>query len=111
MAHRAGPPRRTRSMMRRVVCVVPDLFFAARIGETAKTLGVPIESVPFDHVLEACRAEPTAGVILDLHGEGDPIAIVRALKSDPATRSIEVIGFFSHVDTALRDSALEAGAD
>ena len=34
-----------------------------------------------------------------------------ALKADDRTRAVPVVGFYSHVETALRRSALEAGID
>jgi CheY-like chemotaxis protein len=96
---------------RRVVAVVPDLFFATRILSTAVTLGVAVESVPPERALEAIRGAPPDLVILDLHAPGDPLALARALRADPATAKLPVLGFHSHVDRALRQAALEAGVD
>ena len=50
-------------------------------------------------------------MILDLQAPGDPLALTRALKSDPATRGIPVVGFYPHVEGALREAALAAGVD
>ncbi len=97
--------------MRRVLALVPDLFFAARLAETARAAGVALESADPATAFERCRAAAPDLVIVDLHAAGDPLAAVRALKSDPATRGIPVIGFHSHVDVELRDRALAAGVD
>ena len=56
----------------------------------------------------ACGAP--ALVILDLTGPG-ALDDARALKHDPATRAVPIVGFYSHVDHALREAALAAGLD
>jgi CheY-like chemotaxis protein len=96
---------------RRVVAVVPNLFFATRMAETAAQLGVTLE-------LTAAAAAPATIlrlapdlVILDLGAPDDPLALARGLKADPATRGIPVVGFYPHVDHALRQAALAAGID
>ena len=96
---------------RRVVALVPDLFFATRISATAAQVGASVEWPAAGAAFEAIRGAPPALVILDLHAPGDPLALVRALKADPATRSLPVIGFYSHVERELRAAAIEAGVD
>jgi CheY-like chemotaxis protein len=93
----------------RVLAVVPDLFFAARIAATAEAVGAEVEIVEPARALERCRAWLPDRVILDLHAPGDPLDVARARAAEPATRAIPVIGFYAHVDTALRDAALAAG--
>lgn len=96
---------------RRVVAVVPDLFFATRIAVTAVRLGVTLETPATEEALAAIRGRPPALVILDLRAPGDPLALARALKADPETRSVPVVGFYPHVEGALRERALAAGVD
>jgi DNA-binding NarL/FixJ family response regulator len=98
-------------MSRRVVIVVPDLFFVARILTAGKSLGVAIDRSSADTLVADCRRGPPDLVIVDLHGDGDPLAAIRALRADPLTRGVRVVGFHSHVDTAIRDAALAAGVD
>lgn len=95
---------------RRVVVVVEDLFFATRIAATAARIGVAVEAVPAARALEACRAGADL-VIVDLHGPGDPLGLLRALEADPATREVPVLGFHAHVDRELAAAAAAAGAD
>ena len=102
----AAPPHR-----RRVLVVVPDLFFATRIAATAQALGVEIIASPAAEALEACRREPPDLVILDLHGSGDPAGLARALKADPASGGVRIAGFYSHVDQERRRAAEAAGVD
>ena len=98
-------------MSRTVLVVVPDLFFGTRIATTAQHLGVAIEQAELSRALEQCRARRPDLVILDLHAFGDPLALARSLKSDATTRDIPLVGFYSHVDQALREAALAAGVD
>ena len=96
---------------RRVVAVVPDLFFSSRIAGSAERLGVTLALPAPAEALATIRRDPPDLVILDLHAPGDPLALARALRADPATRTVPLVGFYSHVDQALRGAALAAGVD
>ena len=91
--------------------LVPDLFFAARIGAAAKSLDVTVEEADMAHAVEVCRARPPDLVIMDLHAAGDPLAVARALKAEAVTAAIPIAGFYSHVNDAVRRAALAAGVD
>ncbi|OGF15756.1 MAG: hypothetical protein A2W00_02010 [Candidatus Eisenbacteria bacterium RBG_16_71_46] len=91
--------------------VVPDLFFASRIEAVAQATGIALVALGPRGALEACRSRPPDLLILDLHAPGDPFGLVRALKQEPATRAIEIAGFYSHVDVATREAAQSAGVD
>jgi CheY-like chemotaxis protein len=100
------PPSR-----RAVLAVVPDLFFAAKISAVAKAAGTEVAFASPAEAQARCAAARPALVLLDLHaGPGLP-ALVRALKSDPATREVPLVGFHSHVDLDTRREALAAGVD
>lgn len=108
---------------RRIVSVVPDLFFAEKIAATAAAAGVAIEALEPGAAAERCRPvaasadgtvaarEAPAAVILDLGAGPEALAVARALKSEAATRDIPIVGFYSHVDHATREAALAAGVD
>jgi DNA-binding NarL/FixJ family response regulator len=98
-------------MARRVVAVVPDLFFAAKIEATARAAAVTLEQVAPSRLVESCRTAAPDLVILDLATGESSIALARALKADAATRDIPLVGFYSHVDGATRRAALAAGVD
>jgi len=91
-----------------VLAVVPDLFFATKIAATAKTAGVPLELLAPGRAAERAASADAALVVVDLHANG-AVALVRALKD--AAPGTPVVGFLSHVETALRAEALAAGAD
>ena len=100
-------------MKRRVIVVVADLFFAAKIRTTAEHVGV---EVVFPRSLEAlgeaCRQGAPALVIVDLHLQReDPFALARHLKAVDELRETPLVGFFSHVQVELQQRATEAGFD
>ena len=98
-------------MARRALIVVPDLFFATRITETARALGIEVSEARSDRALEVARLERPDLVILDLEAPGDPLALGRQLRADAARTATFVVGFCSHVNVALRRRALESGID
>jgi CheY-like chemotaxis protein len=96
---------------RRVIAVTSDLFFVARIDAVAKAAGAQLTHVSAGQALAAARSGRVDLVILDLHAPGDPLAVARALKANPETAGISIVGFYSHVDQALRKAAIAAGVD
>lgn len=97
--------------MRRVIAVVPDLFFAARIAATGKATGVEVSLLGMPQALERISSDPPDLVLLDLHADGDAPALVRALKGDPRTKGVTVVAFGSHVETERLKAVREAGAE
>ncbi len=93
---------------RRVLAVVPDLFFAVRIAATARSAGVELELVTPQRAAARLAEAPATLVLLDLHTQ-DAVTLVAALKS--AAPATPLVGFYSHVETTLRRDALAAGAD
>lgn len=97
-------------MAERIVAVVDDLIFVSKIQQTAKLLGVEVETVSPEK-LESLEA-PAAVIILDLnHRAGRALETLRALKANPSTQGIPVIGFLSHVEADLAAAARQAGCD
>jgi CheY-like chemotaxis protein len=94
-----------------IVALVDDLMFLSRIREAAAGVGAEIKTVRNAPALvAACRAAH-ALVLADLDsprlGAADAI---RTLRADPAGTSIQVIGFFSHVQAERAQEAVAAGA-
>ena len=96
---------------RRVVLWVPNLFFATRIMAAARALGVETEAPPRARFVESCRARRPDLVVIDLAAPDNPLELVRALKSDASLAAIPVVGFYPHVEGALRQAALAAEVD
>jgi DNA-binding NarL/FixJ family response regulator len=93
---------------RKVLAVVPDLFFATRIAATALAAGVTLEMASPQAALARAAQAKAQLVIIDLHAR-DAVAIVQGVKA--ADPQLPVVGFHSHVDRDLKAAALAAGAD
>jgi len=90
-----------------VVALVDDLFFQAKLTETARLAGVNVELVATGEALLAAAADHPRLVLVDLNARQAPFeAIERLCNSGNAPR---VIGFFSHVQTDLAERARSAG--
>ncbi len=97
----------------RVLAAIDDLFFGAKIVETARQLDVPLLLVgsPED-VMEKARAERPGLLIFDLNADRcRPLEAIRQVKADAHLRGVALLGFLSHVDIALKKAAAEAGCD
>jgi len=96
----------------KILAVVADLFFGAKIREAAKQAGATIEFVPGEDALwEKASARPSL-IILDLnHAAVDPVALIAKLKADPERQQASILGFVSHVQAGLIDRAQAAGCD
>ncbi len=110
----------------RILAVVQDMFFAAKITAAAKRAGVEVSYVRDER--ELLGAEPPPQMIIvdlnngnlnnanldnpNLNKQGlNPVELIGKLKADPATREVRVIGFLSHVQGDLKREAELAGCD
>ena len=94
--------------MAQVVALVDDLFFQAKLLETAKHLGVELRvcSAPEALIAEAAK-NATRLAIVDLNARSKPLeAIVRLQTTMPG---VPVIAFLSHVQVELAEAARAAG--
>ncbi len=95
-----------------IVTVVEDLFFLAKIQQTAQQVGVTTQAASPTSALQEIGELLPQAVILDLnHRSISALDLVRALKVDPGTRSIPIIGFVSHVQSDRVSAARAAGCD
>ncbi len=93
-----------------ILAVVDDIFFLAKIQQTARQLGITVEAVPPDSLAASLRDNGDCGILLDLnHHSGKEIAVLAQIKNHPRTRSIPVVAFVSHVQTDLVQAARAAG--
>ncbi|HEX8493267.1 MAG TPA: hypothetical protein VF658_10535 [Pyrinomonadaceae bacterium] len=100
-------------MKRPVIAAIDDMFFAAKIRATAEHLCIEVRfSRSLQGIIEAARETETTLIIVDLHARHfDALALARMLKTDAQLRAVHLLGFFSHVQTALMWQAKEAGYD
>jgi CheY-like chemotaxis protein len=98
---------------RKVLGAVEDLLFKSKISETSSQLGIEA-AFPRSpkKLLDALRESPPDLLVLDLNSARfEPLALLREIKSDEATREISTVGFLSHVQKDLAVAAREAGCD
>ncbi len=96
----------------RAVAVVDDLFFTVKIMDAAKRAGLAIEFVKSEiDAIDKAKSAP-AVMILDLNcGAVDPVRLITALKADPETKAVSLVGYISHVQGELKQQAQQAGCD
>ena len=99
-------------MPAKILAVVEDIFFLAKIQQTARQLGITVESVAPEAFKASLAPGGAAAILLDLnHRSGKAVAVLEGVKNDPATRAIPVVAFLSHVQTELAQAAHAAGCD
>jgi DNA-binding NarL/FixJ family response regulator len=104
------------------IVLIDDLFFQAKLFETAKLTGITLETAATgEQLLKAAAANPAALVIVDLNARQGALDAVeqlckgRGLHVEPAGASNgpgnprRVIAFLSHVQTELAERARAAG--
>lgn len=99
----------------RIFAFIDDLFFLAKIQETARKLNVKVEFVKSDKDLYDRMGEsgdgPPSLIIFDLNNAGiKPLTMIPKLKSK-FKKATNIIGFVSHVQGDLKLKAQEAGCD
>ena len=99
-------------MNEKILVAVEDLFFLAKIQHAAQQAGVPVDPVELSKVQDRLQTSPARAVILDLnHRSGRAVETAQAIKADPATNHVLVLGFLSHVQGDLAREARLAGCD
>ncbi|MES2390815.1 MAG: response regulator [Acidobacteriota bacterium] len=95
---------------------IEELFFIAKIQETAKKLGVKVAFIKND---KDALAELTDGddtnkpalIVFDLNNaNAKPLTLIPKLKTK-LKRSASIVGFLSHLQGDLKAKAVEAGCD
>jgi hypothetical protein len=94
---------------------IEELFFQAKIQETAKKLGVKVAFIKNE---KEALAEMTDGeenkpalIVFDLNNaNAKPLTLIPKLKTK-LKRSASIVGFLSHLQGDLKAKAVEAGCD
>jgi len=94
--------------MAQVVALVDDLFFQAKLLETAKQVGVEVRTCSTADALDAeiARAAPKL-IVVDLNARSGPFEAIERLQAGGAR--IPLIAFLSHVQVDLAARARAAG--
>lgn len=103
--------------MANVVALVDDVFFQAKMAETARQVGVELKTVATGDALlaEALAPGGSAGpqaprlLIVDLNARHGAIEALERLRA--AANQRPVVAFFSHVQVELAERARAAGCE
>ena len=93
------------------IVLIDDLFFQAKLHETAKLTGVTLETViTGEQLVKSAAANPDALIIVDLNARQGALEAIERLgaRGEQGTRQ-RVIAFLSHVQTELAERARKAG--
>ena len=95
-----------------ILAVVDDLFFAAKISETARRAGVGVEFASTEEAVLGFAARKPSLIIVDLNLNAvKPLPLIAKLKSHPDLKQTSLLAFVSHVQGELKLRAQEAGCD
>ena len=101
----------------RIFCFIEDLFFLAKINETARKLGVKVEFVKgtekeaVARIMDAPDEERARLIVFDLNNaNAKPLTLIPKFKTK-FKKATSIIGFLSHLQGDLKAKAVEAGCD
>jgi hypothetical protein len=112
----APPPPVREDAPTRIYLFIEDLFFFAKINETARKLGIKVAFVKNDpetlaKIVECPEEERPSLIVFDLNNTAaKPMTLIPKIKSK-LKKSTSVIGFLSHLQGDLKAKAVEAGCD
>jgi len=95
---------------------IEDLFFIAKISETARKLGVKIafvknEKEQIAKLTDASEEDRPGLIVFDLNNAAaKPMTLIPKLKSK-LKKTTSIVGFLSHLQGDLKAKAVEAGCD
>jgi DNA-binding NarL/FixJ family response regulator len=93
------------------IALIDDLFFLAKVHETAKHTGITLATASnSEQLLKAAAESPAALVLVDLNArQGALEAIERLCAANGPGNPRRIIAFLSHVQTELAARATAAG--
>ena len=101
----------------RIFCFIEDLFFLAKIQETARKLGVKVEFIKggdkelVTKLTDLPEADRPRLLVFDLNNlNAKPISLIPKFKAK-LKKATSIIGFLNHLQGELKAKAVEAGCD
>jgi hypothetical protein len=101
----------------RIFCFIEDLFFLAKIQETARKLGVKVEFIKggdkesVAKLTDMPEEERPKLLVFDLNNlNAKPISLIPKFKAK-LKKATSIIGFLNHLQGDLKMKAIEAGCD
>jgi hypothetical protein len=108
-------PKTSEDASSKIFAFVDDLFFLAKIQETARKMNVKVEFVKTEDDLKAKLKgngeEKPSLIIFDLNNaNAKPLSLIPKLKTK-LKKGTSIIGFLSHVQGDLKQKAHDVGCD
>jgi len=108
-------PKSSEDASSKIFAFVDDLFFLAKIQETARKMNVKVEFVKSEddlkQKLKGNGEEKPSLIIFDLNNaNAKPLTLIPRLKSK-LKKGTSIIGFLSHVQGDLKQKAHDVGCD
>jgi hypothetical protein len=100
----------------RIFCFIDDLFFQAKIQETARKLGIKVEFLKGDkdgvaRLIDAPDSARPTLVVFDLNNlNAKPLTLIPKFKTK-FKKATSIVGFLNHLQGDLKLKAVEAGCD
>ena len=110
------PPPVSEDAPTNIYFFIEDLFFLAKIQETARKLGIKVGFLKNDKdslakIMEGPQEERPSLIVFDLNNvNAKPLTLIPKLKSK-LKKGTSIIGFLSHLQGDLKAKAVEAGCD
>jgi PleD family two-component response regulator len=97
----------------KVLALLDNIFFAAKINQAAQQTGIKVDfAKKSEQAIEMVQVERPRLIIVDLDAEKcAPLDLIKWLKADEGMRSVQTLGFASHVNIDTQQQAREAGCD
>jgi DNA-binding NarL/FixJ family response regulator len=97
----------------RVLALVPDLLFGSNLQGQLAAGGHEVtllaDAERLRHELDAHADAERIVLIVDLTQQLDGAALIGELRAQGALTGVRTLGFYAHVDPAVRERALRAG--
>lgn len=100
-------------MSREIMVFVEDIFFTAKIRETARGLARDVRFIRDLQGLEKRLSGPAPGmIIVDLTAETlKPLELIRRVKEQPDWQQARIVAYASHARAELMEEANQLGVD
>jgi hypothetical protein len=114
-AHDTPPAPVREDAPTRIYCFIEDLFFLAKIQETARKLGIKVGFVKADKdvvaKMTAAEQDRPSLIVFDLNNaNAKPLTLIPKIRTK-LKKGTSIIGFLSHLQGDLKVKAIEAGCD
>lgn len=96
-----------------VLALLDNLFFAAKLNEAAKAVGLHVMTArTLQAALEKAKTNLPILIVVDLDAAAcEPFEFIRDCKTNQELQHTPLLGFVSHVNTGVQQAARYSGCD